>query len=76
MNKQRKHYRYILFCYRKNKNAVQAQKKLCGIYGEDCHKFTLKNIKTTQISKNPIDLFYATSYRLHFNKYINIASKV
>ena len=31
------HFRYILiFYFRKGKNAVQAHRKLCGVYGDEC----------------------------------------
>ncbi|EZA46996.1 Glycerate kinase [Ooceraea biroi] len=36
MENQKEHFRHILFYYfRKGKNAVQAHKKLCHVYGED-----------------------------------------
>nr|XP_042906136.1 histone-lysine N-methyltransferase SETMAR-like [Parasteatoda tepidariorum] len=36
MDTQREHYRHTLFYFRKGKNAVQARKKLCEVYDEDC----------------------------------------
>ncbi|XP_026829777.1 histone-lysine N-methyltransferase SETMAR-like, partial [Ooceraea biroi] len=39
MENQKEHFRHILFYYfRKGKNAVQAHKKLCHVYGEDALK--------------------------------------
>ncbi|EZA56911.1 hypothetical protein X777_02762 [Ooceraea biroi] len=36
MENQSEHFRNtLLFYYRKGKNAVQARKKLCAVYGED-----------------------------------------
>ena len=40
MENQKEHYRHILlFYFRKGKNASQAHKKLCAVYGDE----TLKN---------------------------------
>ena len=37
MDNQREHHRPILlFYFRKGEKAVQARKKLCDVYGEDC----------------------------------------
>ena len=37
MDNQSEHYRHILlFYFRKRKKVVQAWKKLCDVYGEDC----------------------------------------
>ena len=37
MENQREHYQHILlFYFLKGKSAVQAQKKLCDVYGKDC----------------------------------------
>ena len=39
MENQKKHYRHILlFYFRKRKNASQAHKKLCAVYGDEALK--------------------------------------
>lgn len=39
MENRNEHYRHILlFYFRKGKNAVQAHKKICDVYGEDSLK--------------------------------------
>ena len=36
MGTEKEHFRHIvLFYYRKGKNAVQAKKRLCNVYGEN-----------------------------------------